>query len=87
MDFIEKTMEMRAIRRSEFIDYFTSINGRDTGSGKITGDGWEAEVSEERLVPLGPFKVIATIVVLRCKKELFEKMYKEFRMKFFRAGG
>lgn len=78
---------MRAIERNEIIDYFTSINGKDAGNGKIIGAGWEVEVGEEKMVPLGLLKFTAVIVTLRCKEELFEKMYYEFILKFFRAGG
>jgi hypothetical protein len=34
---------MRAIRRSEIVNYFININGEDTGHGKIIGQGWEVE--------------------------------------------
>lgn len=87
MDFIEKIVEMRAIKREEIVSYFTNINGVDAGNGKILGQGWEAEVGQEKSVALGSFAISSIIVVLRCKKELFQQMYSEFSLKFFRAGG
>ena len=87
LEFIEKTMEMRSIKRKEIVDYFIEINGVDNGQGRIAGKGWEVEVGPEKPVTLGKFTISSVIVVLRCQKELFDKMYSDFFMKFFRAGG
>lgn len=87
MEFIEKTLEMRGIRRDEIIDYFININGENTEYGKITGQDWEVKVSDEKFVTLGALIIPVTIVVLRSKKEIFEQMYSEFRLNFLRAGG
>lgn len=87
MDFIEKKFEMRTVKRSEIIGYFTRIGGNETKSGKIAGDGWEVEVGPESSVPLGPFSITAVNVVFRCKQEIFDKMYYKFSLEFFHAGG
>lgn len=87
MDFIEKTLKMRAIRRDEIIDYFIGINGEDMGHGSIRGPYWIVEVSQEKLVALGAFMIPEISVVLRCQKEHFVEFYTGFFSKFLRAGG
>lgn len=87
MEFTEKTMELRSIKRKEIVDYFIEISGVDNGQGRIAGRGWEVEVGPEKPVTLGKFTMSSVIVVLRCQKELFDKMYSDFFMRFFRAGG
>lgn len=87
MEFIEKTMEMRSIKRKEIVDYFYEINGVDNGQGRIEGPGWEVEVGPEKPVSLGKFTISSVIVILRCEKDLYDKVYNAFFMKFFRAGG
>lgn len=87
MDFIEKTFEMRAVKRSEIIGYFIKIGGIETENGIIAGEGWETEVGPESPVPLGPYTITAVNVVFRCKKELFDRMYYKFCLEFFHAGG
>jgi len=87
MEFIEKNIEMRAIKRKEIIDYFHKINGNEMENGRLAGDGWEAVVGEETQVSIGAYKTTAVIVTLRCRKEIFDSMYSKFSMEFFRAGG
>lgn len=87
MEFMEKTMEMRAVKRDEIMAYFLNLNGKDEGQGRIHGEDWEVEVGEEKPVKLGSFTIPAIIIVFRCKKELFDPMYSSFQLKFFRAGG
>lgn len=87
MEYVEKIIEMRAIKRKEIIDYFLKINGEELADGRIMGDGWEAEVSQETQVSIGSYKTAAVIVTLRSRKEILNQMYSKFSLEFFRAGG
>lgn len=87
MEFTEKVIEMRTIPRNEIVDYFIGIGGKDMGHGRIEGQDWEVEVSREKPVALGPFSIFSVIIILRCKKELFNRMYTEFCSGFLRGGG
>lgn len=87
IDFTEKTIEMRIVKRTDIIDYFIKTGGKELADGKIAGDNWEAEIGKESPVKLGSFKISAVKVTFRCKKEFFEKMYNKFCLAFLRAGG
>lgn len=87
MQIAEKVIEMRTIPRNEIVDYFTGIGGTDMGNGRIKGQNWEVEVGREKPVALGPFSISSVIVILRCEKELFDRMYAEFCSRFLRGGG
>lgn len=78
---------MRGMKRIELINYFISIGGKDMGGGKYAGQGWQVEISNENLVTLGSLKFPATIVTLRCRKDLSEPMLYAFRLRFLSAGG
>lgn len=87
MAISQKTLEMRGMRRIDLIDYFISLKGVNTGFGKIRGENWEVEVSEESLVTIGSFSIPSTILVFRCEEEFLEPMISAFRLKFLSAGG
>lgn len=87
MNMVEKAMEMRAVKRADLIGYFIKINGKETENGRIAGDGWEVEIGQDCIVPLGSFLIPEVRVVIRCREDLFDRMYEKFRMEFFRAGG
>jgi hypothetical protein len=87
MIFAEKTLEMRGIRRSEIVDYFKSINGEEVSDGKFIVRESKVEVSEESFAQLGSFKLPATKVKFRGKKEFIEPLISAFSLKFLRAGG
>jgi hypothetical protein len=87
MQIAEKVIEMRTIPRNEIVDYFTGIGGKGMDSGRIEGQNWEVEVGQEKPVALGPFFIFSVTVILRCEKELFDRMYAEFCSRFLRGGG
>ena len=72
MEFIEKKLEMRGMKRIEIVNYFISIGGKAMDAEKFIGQGWEARISQEKTVILGSLKIPATIVILRCREELVE---------------
>lgn len=78
---------MRGMKRIEIVDYFISIGGEAVDGEKFTSQGWQAEISKEKLVILGSLKIPATIVILRCRKDISEQMLAAFRLKFLTAGG
>lgn len=78
---------MRGMRRSEIIDYFIGIDGKDLGLGKFKGQDWVVEVSEESLITIGSLEIPSTTVLFRGDEERLEQMVFEFRLKFLSAGG
>jgi hypothetical protein len=87
LEYVKKTLEMRGMKRIEIVNYFISIGGKAVDGEKFTSQGWQAEISNEKLVVLGSLKIPATIVILRCRKEISEQMLTAFRLKFLTAGG
>jgi hypothetical protein len=87
LELVEKKLEMRGMKRIELVNYFISIGGKDMGGGKYAGQGWRAEISNEKLVTLGSLKIPATIIMLRCREDLSEQMLYAFRLRFLSAGG
>lgn len=87
MNMVEKSMDMRAVKRTELIEYFIKIGGKEMKNGKIAGNVWEAEIGQDCFVPLGSFLIPQVRVVFRCREDLFDRMYSKFCMQFFRAGG
>lgn len=85
-EYEEQTLEMRVVRRADIANYF-SLQGEMTGEGRFRGEGWEVELSEEKRVPLGSFKVPATFVTLRCRKGLLKGTIDALRLKFMAYGG
>ncbi len=84
---MEKTMEMRGMKRKEIVDYFISIGGNDTMQGSLIGRGWEVEIGQEKAAKLGSFEIPSTNVKFQCEEELFENMIYAFRLRFLKAGG
>lgn len=80
-------LEMRGMKRIELVNYFISIGGKVIDDEKFTSQGWQAEIAKEKLVILGSLKIPATIVILRCRKDISEKMLTAFRLRFLSAGG
>jgi hypothetical protein len=87
VEVLEKILEMRGMQRSEIVNYFISINGKNIGDGKFISEVWEVEIGEEIVITLGALKIPSTTVIFRCKKEISETMVLAFRLKFLTAGG
>jgi hypothetical protein len=87
LEYVEKILEMRGMKRIEIVNYFISIGGKDMGGGKYAGQEWQVEIAKENLVTLGSLKFPATIVTLRCRKDLSQQMIYAFRLRFLSAGG
>jgi len=86
-EFLEKKLEMRGMKRVEIVNYFISIGGKVISDRKFIGQGWQVEIEKERVVTLGALKIPATIVSLRCRKDIIEQMLADFRLRFLSAGG
>ncbi|MFT5874819.1 MAG: hypothetical protein ACI8WT_003797 [Clostridium sp.] len=87
MEFVEKNLEMRGMKRIELVNYFISIGGKAVGKENIIGQGWEVEITQEKIITLGSLKIPATIIILRCRKDLIEQIIYAFRLRFLSAGG
>jgi hypothetical protein len=87
MEFVEKSLEMRGMKRAEIVNYFISIGGKLISDEKFIGQGWQVEIAKEKLVTLGSLKIPATVVILRCRKDISEQILAAFRLRFLSAGG
>lgn len=87
MEFIEKSFAMRAVKREEIVNYFAKIGGNKKEDGTLAGEGWETEIGQETPVPLGSFMLPEIKVTIHARKEIFDKLYADFSMVFFHAGG
>lgn len=87
MEFLEENLEMRGMKRIEIVNYFISIGGKDMDGEKFIGQGWEVEIYQEKVISIGSLKIPATIIILRCRKDLSEQMLTAFRLRFLSAGG
>jgi hypothetical protein len=87
MEFVEKSLEMRGMKRIEIVNYFISIGGEVISDEKFIGQGWQAEIAKEKLITLGALKITSTIVILRCEKEIVDQLLDAFRLRFLSAGG
>ena len=87
MEFTEENLEMRGMKRIDIVNYFISIGGKVIDDEKLIGQGWEVEISKEKLIKIGSLKIPATIVKLRCRKDISEQMLVDFRLRFLSAGG
>lgn len=87
MEFFEKSLEMRGMKRIELVKYFVSIGGEGVDDEKFIGQGWKVCLSQEKIITLGSLKIPATIVKLQCRKDLSEQMLADFRLRFLSAGG
>jgi len=87
MDFLEKELEMRGMKRREIVNYFSTLTGKVIGDDLFVGKGWEVYISQEKLLAIGSLNIPSTIVKFRCTKGIMDKMIGDFRLKFLTAGG
>lgn len=81
------TLEMRGMRRSDIVDYFIYIGGKEEDNGRFLGQGWEVIIGEENLAKLGSLRIPATKVTFLCEGELLDRLVYDFRLRFMSAGG
>lgn len=87
MELIEKELDMRGMKRIEIVNYFISLGCKIISDENFIGMDWEVEICKEKTITLGSLKIPSTIVILRCKEELFDGMMDAFRLRFLSAGG
>ena len=83
----EVLLEMRTIKREEFIEWFRQIGGIETKPGTFEGPFWKACVSEPWEVKLGAMNFSSLYVNINVKDDKLEDFMKKFRLRFLRAGG
>ncbi len=84
---VEKRLEMRGMRRSEIINYFTALYEKNISKGKFIGQNWQVEINKEKFITIGSLNIPTTIVIFRGSKEDLGPVISAFRMKFLSAGG
>jgi hypothetical protein len=87
MDFIEESFKMRTIKREEIVNYFVKIGGHEKEDGTLAGEGWETEIGQETPAFLGSFLLPEIKITIRGRKDIFDKLYADFKLAFLRGGG
>src|SRR6056297_2339292 len=82
----KQSLEMRSIRRDEFIEYFAA-RGETLGGGYFQGPFWEVHLSDEEILSLGMLRIPSTFVTFSVEGGRLDEFVKAFRMSFMRAGG
>ncbi|WP_318534941.1 hypothetical protein [Acetomicrobium flavidum] len=83
----EVFLEMRTIKRDEFLDWFRQIGGIESDDGFFEGPFWKAYISEASKVKLGAMDFPVVYMRILVEDEQFENFMKAFRLRFLRAGG
>ena len=83
----EVLLEMRTIKRDEFLNWFRQIGGIEGGDGFFEGPSWKAYIGETSKVKLGAMDFPVVYVRILVEEEEFEDFMKAFRLRFLRAGG
>lgn len=83
----EVFLEMRTIKRDEFLDWFRQIGGSELDDGLFEGPFWKAYISKVSKVKLGAMCFPVVYVRILVEDEKFEDFIKAFRLRFLRAGG
>jgi hypothetical protein len=84
---IEKSIEMRGMRRQELVDYFTSIGGESMDAVTYKGEGWSVKIKPEIMMAFGAISIPSTILIFRTSEETLQKLIYKFRLRFLSAGG
>ncbi|MBN1332947.1 MAG: hypothetical protein JW971_04200 [Synergistales bacterium] len=80
-------IELRGIKREEFMDYFVALGGENMGNGKIRGVFWEVEIGPQEHLCLGPLELPTVKIIFQVEEGSFKAFLSDFRMKFIRGGG
>lgn len=77
----------RGISKRLATHYLTGLGGEQTDDGRVEGDGWEAELTEQR-VSVGPSLSLDEVrVVFHGDAETLDSLVDRFAQKAMRAGG
>ena len=82
-----QVIELRGVKREEFLDYFLILGGKDLGDGKIRGLSWEVEIGPEEYLCLGTMELPSVKIIFKVEEGSFRAFLSDFRMKFIRGGG
>jgi hypothetical protein len=86
-EYIEISLEMRGMHRSEIVNYFISIGGNPQNGCKLIVEDWVVELCDAKTVTLGVIKIPSTRVIFRGNKDAIEGAVSAFRLRFLSAGG
>jgi len=83
----QQVIELRGVKREEFMDYFLALGGEDLGNGKIRGISWEVEIGSQEYLCLGTLELPSVRITFRVEEKSFHAFLSAFRMKFLKGGG
>jgi hypothetical protein len=84
---LRETRQFRGLTRDRAIGYLTNLGGTRQSDSLVTGDGWQATLSTER-VPVGPsYRLTEVTITWSGPREVLEPIIRQFRLKTFRAPG
>lgn len=85
---VERERSYRGISARAAVGYLESVGGKQVGDREVSGEGWQASVSEET-VDIGPTLQITEVTVHfeGKEKDHLETVIEQFSQKAIRAGG
>lgn len=67
--------------------YLSNLGGEEESDDRVVGEGWEADLSSEK-VSIGPSMSLTEVtVVFEGEEEVLEPLIEDFAQKAMRAGG
>ncbi|EJN58498.1 hypothetical protein SAMN04487950_0943 [Halogranum rubrum] len=86
-DTVTREKAFRGISQRLAIHYLENLGGEQVGDDTVTGDDWEASLSNEK-VSIGPTVSLTEVtVVFQGDEATLEPLIEQFSQKAMRAGG
>lgn len=83
----EILLEMRTIKKEEFIEWFRQMGGKEEEPGIYAGPFWNAHIDEPKNIKLGAMNFISIRIKIVVEDDKYDDFMSKFRMRFLRAGG
>ena len=84
---VERVRSYRGISERAARHYLTRVGGEVDDDGRVTGDGWRATVSSDR-VEIGPTLTLTEVTVtFEGDEAVLDGLIERFSQKAIRAGG
>jgi hypothetical protein len=86
---MRETRQFRGISKRLAADYLENLGGQraDEAGDRVEGDGWHADLSEEKVNVVGSITLTEVTVEFEGDDETLEPLIEDFARKALRAGG
>lgn len=83
----EILLEMRTIKKEEFIEWFRQMGGKEEEPDVYKGSFWNAHIDEPKNIKLGAMNFISIRIKIVVEDDKYDDFMSKFRLRFLRAGG